>query len=49
MRLINISNNQLDDNKLSQFHRINPIVFEDSKKIFDPKEIYKDEPSPTKL
>jgi len=25
------------------------IKFEDSKKIFDPKEIYKDEPSPTKL
>ena len=25
------------------------VKFEDSKKIFDPKEIYKDEPSPTKL
>ena len=36
MRLVNISNNQLNDNQLNQFHKINPIVFDDSKKIVQP-------------
>ena len=36
MRLINISNNLLDDNQLYQFHKIKPIVFDNSKNIVQP-------------